>query len=313
MLLVNYSQILFNDFLFSWEKLTHFFETHNCKFFLLSYEIICGIEPRVKLFITFLRVFILWKPLFHFYQSMSELFKIPQEKYFLSLFMFANNDNLSLPFHVDHKIETKLKISWTKRELFVPFDSELVCSIDIVVDLFEELKESEESIFRKIMFHVLDETFYIFSFISISIKFVTKKLPKLVFINSGSELIRSFLTRYDKFKLISMTKDNPIKMFYLLFLSYLESINKDFSFWFGNDEEFLFLLENRAMSFINTQGINFDVILFDFIRTNVGLTFLQFINQQTSDGRILWNVNNVGLILGLLKIGSSNNGKTCFL
>jgi len=78
---------------------------------------------------------------------MSELFKIPQEKNFLSLFVFANNDHLSLSFYVDHKIETELKISGTKRELFVPFDSELVCSIDIVVDLFEELKESEEGVF----------------------------------------------------------------------------------------------------------------------------------------------------------------------
>jgi len=183
---------------------------------------------------------------------MSELFKIPQEKNFLSLFVFANNDHLSLSFYVDHKIETELKISGTKRELFVPFDSELVCSIDIVVDLFEELKESEEGVFRKIVFHVLDETFNVFSFISITIKFITKKLSKLVFINSGSELIRSFFTGYDKFKFVSMTKNDSIKMFDLLFLSYLESINKDFSFWFGNDEEILSLLENRAMSFINT-------------------------------------------------------------
>lgn len=243
---------------------------------------------------------------------MSKLFKIPQEKYFLSFFMLTNDNYLCFSLHVYHKIEAKLKISGAKRKLFVSFDSELVCSIYIVVDLFEELKEPEEGIFGKIMFHILDETFNIFGFIGISIKFITKKLSKLIFIYGRSQLIWGFFTRYDKFEFISMTKNNSIKMFNLLFLSNLESIDKNFSFWFRNDKKLFSLLENRTMSLVNTQSINFDIILFNFIGTNVGFTLFEFINQQTSNGRILRDVDNVWLILRLLEICSSNNCKTCF-
>mgnify|MGYP006991941519 CR=1 FL=1 len=42
---------------------------------------------------------------------MSEFLQIPQEKNFFSLLMFANNHDLSLSFHIDHKIEAKLEIS----------------------------------------------------------------------------------------------------------------------------------------------------------------------------------------------------------
>ena len=210
---------------------------------------------------------------------MSKLFKIPQEKYFLSFFMFTNNHYLCFSLHVDHEIEAKLKISGTKRKFLISFDSELVCGINIIVNLFEELKESEESIFRKIMFHILDETFNVFGFISISIKLITKKLSKLIFVNCGSQLIWGFFARYDEFEFISMTKNDSIKMFDLLFLSNLESINKNFSFWFRNNKKLFSLLKDGTMSLINTQSINFDIILFDFIRTNIGLTLFQFVDQ----------------------------------
>lgn len=117
---------------------------------------------------------------------MSELFKIPQEKYLFSFFMFTNDHNFCLSLNIYHEIETKLKVSGAKRELFISLNSELVCSIDIIVDFFKKLKESKKGIFGEIVFHVLNETFNIFGFISITIQFISKEFTKLIFIDSRS-------------------------------------------------------------------------------------------------------------------------------
>lgn len=101
-------------------------------------------------------------------------------------------------------------------------------------------------------------------------------------------------------------------MFNLLFLSNLETINKYFRFRFRNYIKLFSLLKNRAMSFIDTQGVDFDIILFNLICTNVGFTLFQFINQQSSNCWILRDVNNVGIVLRLLKVSSTDNCQTCF-
>lgn len=186
--------------------------------------------------------------------------------------MFANDYNLSFSFHIDHEIKAELKISRSKRELFVSFNSELIRSVNIIVNLFKKLKESEKCVFGEIMLHILNEIFNIFSFISISIEFIPKKLTKLILISSGPEIIRSLLSRYNKFKFISMTKHYSIKMFNLLFLGDLKPINEHFRFWFRINEKLFSFLNNGTMSFVNTKCIYFDIILFYFVCTDISFT-----------------------------------------
>ena len=87
--------------------------------------------------------------------------------------MFANYHNFSFPFDVDHKIEAKLKVSWPEGEFFVSLDCELICRIDIVINLLEKLEESVESIFRQVVFHVLNKVFNIFSLFRIAVELVS--------------------------------------------------------------------------------------------------------------------------------------------
>ena len=129
------------------------------------------------------------------------------------------------------------------------------------------------------MFHILNKIFHIFRFICISVEFIAQKLTKLVFVDCSSQLIRSLFTRYDKFELVCMTKDNSIKMFYLLFLSDLETIDKNFGLRLRNNEKLFFFLKNWTMSLINTKCVYLDIILLHLICTYVCFTLLQFINQ----------------------------------
>lgn len=127
------------------------------------------------------------------------------------------------------------------------------------------------------MLHILDEILEIFSFIRIAIQFISKKLTKLILIYGGSELVRSFFSRNNKFKLICMSEHNPIEMFNFLLLSHLETINKDLCLGFWNDVKLFSLLQDGAMSFIDTKRIDFNVVLFDLICTNVCFSLFKFI------------------------------------
>ncbi len=74
-----------------------------------------------------------------------------------------------------------------------------------------------------------------------------------------------------------MTKYNTIQMLYLLLFSYLETVDKNFSFRFWDDVELLALLEDCAVALVYTQSVDFDVVFLGFVCTDIGLALFQAI------------------------------------
>lgn len=74
-----------------------------------------------------------------------------------------------------------------------------------------------------------------------------------------------------------MTQNNPIQMFDLLFFCDLETINKDFGLRFGDNKEFFSLLNDGTVAFINSKGIEFDIVLVDLVSTDGSLSLLESI------------------------------------
>lgn len=142
--------------------------------------------------------------------------------------MHAYYDHLGLPFDVGHEVEVELKISRAKRELFVPLNRELVSCIDIAVHLLQKLQESEESVLRQDVLHVLDQSFDVLCLVSIPVQFVPEELPELVLHRGRPEVVRGLFSRDHQLELVGMTQNNSIQMLDLLFFRYLKSVNKDF-------------------------------------------------------------------------------------
>ena len=161
------------------------------------------------------------------------------------------------------------------------------------------------------MLHVLNQVLDVFGFFAVSIKLVSKELTILILIYSASQLIRSLFTRNNQLELIGMTKNNSVQMLDCLFFSYLETIYKHFGLGFWHDIKLLTFLNDRAVLFVDTQGVNLDVVLLNFAGTDLGLAFLQSVNQEPCDRWIFRDVDDVRSLGVLLLHSGADYSKTC--
>lgn len=164
------------------------------------------------------------------------------------------------------------------------------------------------------MLHVLNKTLDIFGLLWIIVEFITQKLPKLIFVVGGwAEFIRGFLSRNYKFELVGVAQNYPVQMLDLLLFSDLETVHKNFRLRFWNDEELFSLLKDWTVTLVDTQCVDLDVVFFNLCSTDCCLTFLKPVNQQASNSGIFRDVDNVGVSLLLLHVGTSDDRKTCLL
>ncbi len=162
------------------------------------------------------------------------------------------------------------------------------------------------------MLHVLNQVLYVLSLLCVPIQLITQKFTKLFLIDSCPQFIWRLFPRYDKLELIGVTQHNPVQMFNLFLFSHLETVDENLSLRFGDNEEMLPFLQDGAVTLIYTQGVYLDVVFLYIICTDICLSLLKSVYQQTCNGWILRNVDDVRLCLLLLKV-RAYNGQTDLL
>lgn len=60
------------------------------------------------------------------------------------------------------------------------------------------------------------------------------------------------------------------------------------------------------MLFVHTKSIDFDVVFFDFTGTNLGFSFFESVNQESCNGGVFRNVDNVRSFVVLLHAGTKD-------
>lgn len=161
------------------------------------------------------------------------------------------------------------------------------------------------------MLHVLNQVLDVFGLLAVSIQLVSQELTILILIDSASQFIRGLFAWNNQLELISVTKNDPVQMLNCFFFSDLETVDKHFRFGFGHDVKLFALLDDRAVLFVNTQSIYLDVVLLNLTGTDLGLAFLQSINQEPCDSRIFRDVDDVRSLGVLLLHTCTNDSKAC--
>lgn len=99
----------------------------------------------------------------------------------------------------------------------------------------------------------------------------------MILVGSGSQLIGCLFPRNDQFELVCMSEHNSIQVFDFFFFSDLETVDEYFGFGFGSDVELFALLSDGTMTLVDTQGVDFDIVFFDFIGTDGGFALFQLV------------------------------------
>lgn len=268
---------------------------------LLLDEIIAGIEPGIELVESSLVVasFVhIGVPGLHLCQSVLELLLGPNEEHLVRFLVFAEDDQFWHSSHIildiDDCVDTEVEVLHLERELLVAVEGVFVGLVHVLEEGFELFDELGEEVLLQAMLELAEEGFHAFGLDGASCQLVVQVLAVFSTAEEGlPEVVGCALARNDELEVVCVAEGDSVEMVEFYPLTDERTVDEDLGFWLRLEEDFPLLVDDRAMPCGNTEGVELDLIFLSVFGADLGLAFLDIVEQHSQESRIFGYVHDV--------------------